>query len=303
MKHMKPTFTVEQYIKDRKQLPLFLEMKVHDIEELPPVHQHDFYELVYVVHGQGIHQYEDKPYRLSAGDILLIRPGASHTYSVEAAQRMEIINCLLLPELLDEAWVQHADPDRKIASLLRHTQLNRLEPGHPRLSLGKEDGRRVEALLLHMLEEQQQARAGMGLVLSMQLVVLLQLIARYYEEEQQRDKQASSYEVSGRITMVRRVRQYLERCFEQKLDMDRISRGYGISPRHMNRIFKEDTGMTLTEMVQHLRIERAKHLLVHTKDRIIDISGKVGYEDPSFFSKLFERKIGCSPGKFREERR
>ena len=59
--------------------------------------------------------------------------------------------------------------------------------------------------------------------------------------------------------------------------------------------------MTVMEMTHHIRIERAKQFLANTNDRIVEISGKIGYEDTSFFMKLFKRNVGCSPAKYRKK--
>ncbi len=49
-----------------------------------------------------------------------------------------------------------------------------------------------------------------------------------------------------------------------------------------------------------VRIERSKSLLLSDKIRLIDVSGLVGFEDQSYFSNVFKRITGVTPGKFRE---
>ncbi len=73
----------------------------------------------------------------------------------------------------------------------------------------------------------------------------------------------------------------------------------GHSYEHLCRIFRKQYGLTPNEYVQSIRIERAKDLLRHTDLIIAAIADHVGYADPVYFSRLFKRHTGMSPGKFR----
>ena len=60
-----------------------------------------------------------------------------------------------------------------------------------------------------------------------------------------------------------------------------------------------DTGLTLIEYVQNLRIEKAKQLLETSATSADEISAEVGYEDASFFRRVFGRRAGLSPARYR----
>ena len=57
--------------------------------------------------------------------------------------------------------------------------------------------------------------------------------------------------------------------------------------------------MTLIEYLQNLRIEAAKRLLETRRMPVDEISAESGYEDPSFFRRLFRRRTGLTPGQYR----
>jgi transcriptional regulator GlxA family with amidase domain len=72
-----------------------------------------------------------------------------------------------------------------------------------------------------------------------------------------------------------------------------------IPERTLKRRFKAATGLSLLDYVQNLRIEEAKRLL-ETGDRAVDeISYDVGYDDASFFRRLFRRRTGVAPAQYR----
>jgi len=62
---------------------------------------------------------------------------------------------------------------------------------------------------------------------------------------------------------------------------------------------KQATGLALIDYVQNLRIEEAKHLLESADQPIDEICFAIGYEDPSFFRRLFKRRAGVAPARYR----
>ena len=74
----------------------------------------------------------------------------------------------------------------------------------------------------------------------------------------------------------------------------------GLSERSFNRRFKQATGMGPMEYVHRLRLEEAKHMLETTSEPVEAVAEAVGYEDASFFGRLFRRKVGLTPAQYRK---
>jgi transcriptional regulator GlxA family with amidase domain len=73
----------------------------------------------------------------------------------------------------------------------------------------------------------------------------------------------------------------------------------GLPERTFKRRFQKAVGMPPLEYVHALRLERAKHLLETTEETLEQLAEKVGYEDATFFSRLFRRKVGLTPAVYR----
>ena len=73
----------------------------------------------------------------------------------------------------------------------------------------------------------------------------------------------------------------------------------GIPERTLKQRFKLATGMAIIDYVQNLRIEEAKRLLESSDEPVDEIGFAIGYEDSSFFRRLFKRRTGVSPGRYR----
>lgn len=74
----------------------------------------------------------------------------------------------------------------------------------------------------------------------------------------------------------------------------------GLPERSFKRRFARATGMSPLEYVQTLRLEESKQLLETTEVPVEGVAVEVGYEDASFFSRLFRRKVGLTPAQYRK---
>jgi transcriptional regulator GlxA family with amidase domain len=92
---------------------------------------------------------------------------------------------------------------------------------------------------------------------------------------------------------------WLTEHFRERTAVNGVVKHSKIPERSLKRRFKAATGLTLMDYLQNLRIEEAKRLL-ETSDRAVDdISYDVGYEDASFFRRLFKRRTGLAPAQYR----
>lgn len=99
--------------------------------------------------------------------------------------------------------------------------------------------------------------------------------------------------------LVRRCEEWLADHYREDDVIAHAVRLSRIPERTLKRRFKAATGHSLIEHVQNLRVEAAKRLLETSADAIDEISASVGYEDASFFRRLFRRSTGLTPGEYR----
>ena len=76
-----------------------------------------------------------------------------------------------------------------------------------------------------------------------------------------------------------------------------ISRELLINQTYLRKMFKEETGYTLSAYITEYKMSMAKQLLQNTDDKLSVIASKVGYNDVGYFSKCFKRFYGISPKK------
>ncbi|HEY6611493.1 MAG TPA: helix-turn-helix domain-containing protein [Pseudomonas sp.] len=98
---------------------------------------------------------------------------------------------------------------------------------------------------------------------------------------------------------VRACEEWLAEHFDEHDALQQAVAHAGIPERSLKRRFKAATGSSLIERLQDIRVERAKRLLEDGEQAVEAISLEVGYEDASFFRRLFKRRTGVSPSQYR----
>lgn len=289
-----------EYMGEEQAFPFWIDHKIHTERNIPPMHGHDFIELVYVTDGEAKHLFQGETYGISAGDIFIINPGEVHTYKLKSGTKLGIVNCLFMPTLFDEVWLRGLGISESMDYFYVHPFLDKSERFHHCLNLRGQDDVSVWSLVKGMINEFQKKRNGYPTLIRLQLVQLLIELSRIYGERRGIPSHINLRN-QERQTLIQRICGYLERHYDHKLSLAVLSDLFSISSRHLNRLFKEETGKTVVEFVHDIRIAKAKTMLTDSNEKVISISMEVGYDDPAFFTRLFTRQVGCSPGKYRNQ--
>lgn len=105
----------------------------------------------------------------------------------------------------------------------------------------------------------------------------------------------------GLQTEVMQLRDYLQLHYnDPNLSLEQSAAELNLDLSLLSREFKKYVGLNYIDFITELRIEQAKYLLINTDNRIHTIAEEIGYNS-SYFNKLFKKKIGITPGKFREQ--
>lgn len=95
---------------------------------------------------------------------------------------------------------------------------------------------------------------------------------------------------------------YVKKNYMKKITLEETASYVFLSPAYFSRVFKEEIGDNFNTYVNSVRVDAAMKLLLNETIALVDISNMVGFETQSYFSKVFKRVTGVTPGKFRESR-
>jgi len=96
-----------------------------------------------------------------------------------------------------------------------------------------------------------------------------------------------------------RALEEITKHFREPLHIAQIAKKAGVSPRHLARIFSENTGQTINHYLTQLRLSHAQRLLVTTDRTVTDIMYDAGFTCPTHFYKVFRQQTGCTPRQYR----
>lgn len=101
--------------------------------------------------------------------------------------------------------------------------------------------------------------------------------------------------------LVQNIKAYIQDHLENPdLNSNEVADQFHMSPGHLGRIIKQETGETFVSLLTNIRIQRASELLKHTDLKSYLIGVQVGITDPHYFSILFKKKTGISVNEFRK---
>ena len=102
--------------------------------------------------------------------------------------------------------------------------------------------------------------------------------------------------------MIRRARAYILANQADPIDLDKVAQAMHVSTFYFCKMFKKATGLTFTDYLSRVRVEKAKTLLLNPHLRISEIAYDVGFQSLTHFNRMFRKIAGESPTVYRESK-
>jgi two-component system response regulator YesN len=101
--------------------------------------------------------------------------------------------------------------------------------------------------------------------------------------------------------VVETVRSFVQAHFTEELELQRLADTVFLTPSYLSKLFKTETGETITDYIVSVRIDKAKEWLIKDPSlKTYEIGERVGYPDPTYFNKVFKKVVGLTPKEYRE---
>lgn len=101
------------------------------------------------------------------------------------------------------------------------------------------------------------------------------------------------------LQVIQKSVEYMRENYNEKLTIDDISQAVYLSPCYLSKIFKNELGCTIMEFLTKVRIDEAKKLLRNPRYNVMQVAGEIGFDDPSYFTKVFKKIEGVTPSQYR----
>jgi AraC-like DNA-binding protein len=251
-----------------------------------PVHWHKEMEIGLVRSGEEVFQINQKEYVTRKGDIVLIPPETLHGLEPRTKNKVQRDTLvfdlnLLISNTSDASSLKYIMP---------------LLQGKCSCDYVFQD-ENAEALLMEIRQIFSQKKEGYELLVKGKLLFLFYRLFELgvIRTDERLEKVPIVYE-----SMLDAMK-YIASHYQGKITLDEIAKQTGKSKYYITRNFHKFTGMPCIEYINHYRLTMAANILMETNRLVIDIAMDVGFENISYFNKLFRKKFGVTPKEYRKE--
>ena len=226
-------------------------------------HTHEFCELVLVWRGNGLHILNDRPYRITRGDLFYIRAEDKHAYA--SVNDLVLQNVIYCPDRLklNVDWAAYI-PGFNDTKCAAHWRLS---------SNGMTQVRQVISQLEQESQKSDPEAHQMAELLFAQLVMTL---ARHRYAIDNPSATAQEALLDKLITT-------LAGSLNKSFVLEKFCEQAQCSERALRQQFRTQTGMTVNHYLRQLRICHAQYLLQHTELMVSDVAMRCGFEDSNYF--------------------
>lgn len=281
----------EIHFEDKSQFPFYtISFEKGGVSRLSH-HYHDEFEIIYFKKGKAMYEIDYLPYIVEGESILIMPKGAVHS-----ARSIDYVMCsgevFIFSDRLLEDSVRNLNITNYTLPLINGEMLFRVID----INKDKEVFDKMKEILIKVKELNIEKKYAYelrikGLILEF-FGILLQhgySVCRVINK-----KQAEKNE------KMKKVFQYIHENYAQNLMLSEVAKLVSLNTSYFSRYFKEYSGYNFNDYLNTYRITFATHMLFNTELSITDICFENGFQDLSYFIKVFKKKIGCSPLKFRQ---
>ena len=229
-----------------------------------------------------------RTHEIQERDILIVPPGALHSASQTPGLHFCFFALVFSPSLLDRSGSD--DIYRKYIAPVFENRLRFPEHIVPHSFWQQE----LLALLYSIRNLFAEKPSGFELLIKARLLEIWHTLAA-------RSISASFAEPQADRTAyhIKPVLAYLQKNYCRPISLGEIAEAVHISEGHLCRLFKSVTGMTLTDYLNLYRISVSADLLTRSQYSVSEIAGLTGFNNISYFNKIFRRYMHMTPSQFR----
>lgn len=262
-----------------KKHPLFIgscgTYHLYTVEKLPthrPKGRLD-YQLLYIASGRAHFYFDGKPTVVEAGNMVLYRPREEQRYYYYGADQTEVY------------WVHFTG--NNVTNLLHSYRLTNKKVFH----CGS--GAEYQNLFRSMIKELQMCQDGYEEMLEIYLRQIFIKLQRHFKSSLNFDNSHAFEEIDNAIS-------YFCEHYNEPINIDDYAKENHFSTSWFIRNFKLYTGITPKQYILKKRIYNAEALLQNTQYNINEIAQIIGYDNPLYFSRVFQKTKGISPSEYRK---
>jgi len=255
-----------------------------------PSHNHNYIEFNYVYEGKFTQIIDNKKITLQKGELIFLNQYITH--EIEASSEDDIIiNFIIRPEFFDYI-ITLLDNENIISKFLLTTLYTDYDEGeylYFKVSERKDIQDLVEKIITELYTPSIMSKATIKLLVGLLLVELV---------KNSQDIEIYSVDNYEKLLIIQSLK-YIEE-FYNKATLFELSEKLNQPDYKLSKLIKKHTKMNFKELLQEKKLSKAIELIKSTNYSIVEIIELVGYENPTYFYKIFKEKFGMTPREYRK---
>ncbi len=258
-------------------------------------HFHPEYEIYLLLGGRRQFFFDNRSYLAEKGSLAIIDSSQIHmTHSVPDDPDPSYERIILYVHKDRVAYYDRIFPELEMGNFLHnHYGIYALTP---------EQIQQTTRMFEVLMEELKEPQGKSGTLVDLEI---MRFFIEFWRANRPvnflQDKEGSPRRGKGKYTTAYQVSDYISSHFCEEISLDRLAEMFSVSRSYLSRSFKEVSGFGISEYVNMLRIRRAQDLLAEGRLSISAVSEAVGFENPSYFGRVFQKHLAISPSQYRRE--
>jgi len=249
-------------------------------------HKHNFFLCVLFTSGSGKHEIDFNTYAIKTGSVFFLKPGQTHYWTFNSKPEGFIF-------FHSQDFYEFYFSNKKV----NHFPFYYSYKNPPHIILKPE----VLPIILPKFKElyneySQKNEYVKEKIISLINLLYIDLTRLYINSTPSEIVITSSY-----LQTLRLLEQHIESYYKEKKSAAFYANTLNITAKHLNRITKTTLNKTTTELITERILLEAKRLIVHSNNSLSNIAELLGYEDYSYFSKIFKKNTKITPIQFKKK--
>lgn len=246
-------------------------------------HRHDFYVTVIFTKGTGIHEIDFQKYDVSEGSLFFLSPGQVHSWELSPDTDGYIF-------FFSQPYYEMHYVNQKLKNFPFFNS-----PSFSR-KLQLESDELVNMIRLCEAigsEHESQNVMKQGFILSLISQIYIHSVRKFAKDDEKTSATSVSY-----FKHYQDFENLLEKSFTSQKSISYYASQLNISAKHLNRITQTIMQKTASEIITERVILEAKRMLIYLDEGLVEIAFRLGYEEYSYFARMFRKNSGITPSQF-----
>lgn len=277
--------------------PQSIAISVQPVQSFIPFHVHDYVEIIVPIVGECTVTTKNDELKLKQNDLIII---GNHTiHRVKPIEAESIVINLTLKDtafnLNDYHFMYEDRVTKKVSSLLFSLLSNETQGENIYRLFRTNQDTKIHLLVEDIIQEYYYPDTQSNQIIRLELLTLFGRLIRSAANEQA--VVAGEDEASVNLLS---LLLYIEKNYAQ-ITLEEMAQHFGFNPNYLSSYLKKHTGLSFIKLVHLQRVNIAAEYLTYTNAPIEQIAIKVGYENPSYFYKMFRKNLKILPTEYRDK--